>query len=195
MGLTPHDIRTRQFKVGIRGFDSAEVRAFLEEAAEALEDECSRAEGPPPPDKLAGFVGESVAAVLRAADVASKEIIEEAERRASDLHAEATARAGELWAQAQHQVSEALGEAAAIRGEATQMVAEAREQNAATLEGFRLRERELADGWDKLRRSAARFSERVAAIKPAIDSVDVDEDLELWEGKESESEGKHSKVD
>jgi DivIVA domain-containing protein len=194
MGLTPDDIRTRQFQVGIRGFDSTEVRSFLAEVAAALDDERDRADRLPPPDKLHGYVGDTVASVLRAADAASQEIIHQAERQAAEIHAQATAQARELWDQAEQQVSETLGEAVATRHEEIQKLADAREQHAATLEDLRFREQRLADGWAKLRRSAARFSERVAAVGPAADSVKVD-DIDLREGKQKASGGRRSKVD
>lgn len=93
MGLTPDDIRTREFSVGLRGFDTQEVRSFLEEAARSYEDAMRVASEPPSPEALADLVGEEVRRVLLSASAAAAAVHAQAEAQSADMASEARARA------------------------------------------------------------------------------------------------------
>ncbi len=178
MPLSPEEISNRDFLVALRGYDKAEVEAFLRDVASQYADlmaEVVRAReeastGSVPAADPFLDLGDHVASLMRTASEAAAQLRTEAEQEATSIrtgaqeeaaHAAAEARleldaASELRAQAEREAAQlraaAREEVARIRNEAGQMLDAARETRATV-------EREAKE----LRESAARHEQELRA--------------------------------
>ncbi len=143
MDLTPDDIRGHDFPVGLRGYDTGAVRAFLDEVAEAFEHVLTEAGKPLSPDMLYDLVGQEVAAVLH-----------NAQSVASGLAQQAEASANELRERAARMVEEARTEEQAIRQESGGLLATAQRDRETLLEDALLRQEAVARAEVQVRQAA-----------------------------------------
>jgi cell division initiation protein len=129
--ITPQEIESKQFTVGLRGYDQQEVTSFLHTVAadykEALEatggDGGAGAAVPAPAaapssgDPYAAM-GEEVAAVLRSAREAAGEVRKQAEQEAEALLGKAREQGAEMESTAKRHLEEADASADATRKQA-----------------------------------------------------------------------------
>jgi cell division initiation protein len=112
VAITPQEIETKQFAIGLRGFDQQEVTAFLKSVAGDYKSALEHADGggggstAPAADPYAAM-GDEVAAVLRSARDAAGEVRKHAEEEAEALLSKARQEAGELEATAKRHLEEA----------------------------------------------------------------------------------------
>lgn len=131
--LSPDDVQRRTFSTVRRGFDTNEVRAFLEVAArelaalteretelrQALADAEHRAANPVIDEEtLTAALGQETARVLRAARDAAGEVLSRGEQDAARLRAEAQEQADELRSRAERHAAEQSAQADADAAEA-----------------------------------------------------------------------------
>ena len=123
--MTPEEIQSREFLVGLRGYDKDEVQTFLAEVAleyEALQrqnDELRSSGGIAPglDEDVDEFesLGSSVAAILRAAKESAGEITSSADEAALKVREEAESYATTLHQQAEEALTAATESAEALR--------------------------------------------------------------------------------
>ena len=147
--LGPDEVARHTFATVRRGFDPAEVRAFLEEVSRELtaagereqqlhEDVAEAEERAAHPvldeETLTTAVGQETARVLRAAHDAANDMTKKAEAQASELLAEAERRETQARADAERASAE---QAAALQAERDEAHRQAEQQVAARLEAVR----------------------------------------------------------
>jgi DivIVA domain-containing protein len=130
--MNPEEIQSRDFLVGLRGYDKDEVRSFLAEVAAehasllaAIESSQTNvaqlteaaAAAPAPAAATDDFenLGASVAAILRTAKESAGEITGDAAHRANELRAEAERYAEEVRQRAEELRAQAANEADEVR--------------------------------------------------------------------------------
>ena len=186
--MNPEDIESRDFFVGLRGYDRDEVHQFLAEVAAShraalAELEELRNRPLPPPDPFTD-VGSSVTAILRTANESAEQISVEAHADADRIRAEADAYAAPLRQEAdtyatairqeadtyaEHVRREADGEATRLRDEATRIVDAARAECERVVRAFQDdADRVAADAERRGRdRAAATAEEAIAKLTEA----------------------------
>lgn len=168
--MNPEEIQGREFPVGLRGYDTLEVQAFLAEVAlehEALQREIdelrSRADAAGAPgEALDDFesLGSSVAAVLRAAKESAADITASADRAASQVRTEAEHYAGALRQQAEETLAAANESAETLRLRVASETEELR--RAATIA--------LADARSEAERIAREANEKATALAIEVEA-------------------------
>jgi DivIVA domain-containing protein len=167
--MTPEEIESREFFVGLRGFDKDEVHQFLAEVAEEqrtllarLELAALEGEGLPtgPRDDFEDL-GASVAAILRTAKESAASMQVDAEQSASTLRADAEHYSDERRRSADEYAASARSEADALFAVAAQAAEDARAEA----------ERRLADADERIRMMEA---EAVQRARSAAESVVAD---------------------
>lgn len=128
--LSPEEIQSRQFQIGLRGYDVEEVRSFLARVAEAYRsaldevqqhedaalprvtsnEQASSSQGTEAPSYES--VGREVSVVLRSAREAAEQMKEQAHARATEMIEAAERKAFELQMQAQVRANEGMHELA-----------------------------------------------------------------------------------
>lgn len=91
--MTPEEIESAEFFVGMRGYERAEVRAFLEAVAAEHRALLERVGGPDPYPPLptdpaldpVDQLGQHVAAIVRSARDSASALVEDAERAAAEI--------------------------------------------------------------------------------------------------------------
>lgn len=127
--LSPEDVESRQFQVGLRGYDVEEVRSYLAGVAEAYRSALQELQqlggtpaprapsSRPPPSQPQGgpsyeSVGGEVAMVLTSAREAAEQMKNQAHARVAEIIEAAERKAFELQMQAQVQANERMQELA-----------------------------------------------------------------------------------
>ncbi|GBC86230.1 Cell division protein DivIVA [bacterium HR12] len=167
--MSADQIRRREFVAVRRGYDPAQVREFLEQVADQVQqleamlrearleaENAIRAAEQPKVDPYEQLAGR-VAGLLRAVD-------EEAERLRREARAEAERILSEARADAERIRSEAESRAAELRAEAEAALREAREQADRTIAG-------LATKRDELVEQLARMQERLVGVARELEST------------------------
>lgn len=150
--MSEEHIRRREFVVGRRGYDTAQVREFLEHVADQVRQletmvQTARAQGEAAARAAStvrtdpyGKLADRVAGVLRAADQEADGIRREAKKDAERILAEARADAERILADAEAAAEELRTEAQAaaeeMRTDAQAALREAREQANRTIDGL-----------------------------------------------------------
>jgi DivIVA domain-containing protein len=163
--MRPDEIQSRDFLVGLRGYDKDEVRAFLDEVASehaAVLAELEEARIMPAPEPVTVTVtddldslGIGVAAILRTARESAAELTGTAEQQAAALRDEAEQHAANLR-------SEADAHATRVREDAERRAADLREETEAWATALREEaERVLAEATERARQLEIETEARV----------------------------------
>ncbi|MFN2524888.1 MAG: DivIVA domain-containing protein [Actinomycetota bacterium] len=169
MALTPEEIANKQFTVVLRGYEKAEVDAFLSEVAKEITERPAGeagagapaaapavTAGPPSFDAL----GQEVSAVLEAAKSAAENMRSEAQAEAEETRRSAAEVADRLRRQAQE---ESDAERASAKQSAEQTVADAERAARETREGAERHARETQVDADRYARETRSQAEAEAA--------------------------------
>jgi cell division initiation protein len=161
MALTPLDIQQQRFRIGFRGYDSKEVEAFLEQAANACED--LQRENLRLNDELKKMQGDIEAyknreGTFKRALLHSQKVLdqmqENARRRADVIVAEAQTKADKLLQHAQNRMAQLQEAIADLKRQRVQVEAEITfviESHRRLLEAGREATRELDQHDEKLK--------------------------------------------
>jgi DivIVA domain-containing protein len=201
--MSDEHIRRREFVVGRRGYDTAQVREFLEHVAdqvrqlEAMLQEArrqgqaaSRAATKAPVDPY-GELADRVAGVLRAADQDAegmrREAKKDAERILSEARADAERILSEARADAERILADAEAAAAELRSQAEAEVEELRSQAQTALREARERANRTIDGLstkrEELVSQLAAMQGRLEAVARDLGSaIAIPDDLTAPEG-------------
>lgn len=174
--VNPEQIESAEFFVGMRGYERAEVRAFL--AATAAEHRAllervaeleSRPAAPEPPPQVdpAEELGQHVAAILRTARESARALLADAERDAAVTRSTAEADAEATRREAEGRRAEADRILVDARASVTRMTDEtmekARQESAAL----------VAEGSRRHAESMAAADEMVSRLKDAVTGVNM----------------------
>jgi DivIVA domain-containing protein len=152
MSLTPEEIAEKEFLVGLRGYDKDEVRAFLNQVAQAF----AAASGGSAPAAAAApaaasggtdwsNVGDEIAAVLRTAHEQAATLRADAERDVASLRSQAEADAETKKAAAERKHSEADEKLSTAQTDALNLVAEAQSRVDRMIETSKIKAKEEAE--------------------------------------------------
>ena len=180
MGLQPDDVRDREFPLGLRGYDTVEVRQFLAEAAEALHAATEQAVTQLTTDDLLDMVGAEVASVLRTARTSAEGLTKQAETTVLAMRQQAE----EIIAEAETRLKEA-------RQEADRLVDTARADRARLLEDLTRREEAVKQAEMALREGVVKLRTWVGTTGTALRQIlgDLPQvDPSTWGGGESPGE-------
>ncbi|HRW36879.1 MAG: DivIVA domain-containing protein [Acidimicrobiales bacterium] len=144
MALTSEEIASKEFLVGLRGYDKDEVRAFLQSVAAAFDESATTsngaAEAPASGGGMANLGGQ-IEAILATANAEADKLRSDAQADAARVRAEADSYAESTRAQAEQHENEARQKLTAAQDEALGIVADA-QARAARMEETTLREAE-----------------------------------------------------
>jgi DivIVA domain-containing protein len=190
--MSDEHIRRREFVVGRRGYDTAQVREFLEHVADQVRQletmlqearrqgqAASRAATKAPVDPY-GELADRVAGVLRAADQDAEGMRREAKKDAERILSEARADAERILADAEAAAAElrsqAEAEAEELRSQAQTALREARERANRTIDGLSTKREELVS-------QLAAMQGRLEAVARDLGSaIAIPDDLTAPEG-------------
>ena len=190
--MSDEHIRRREFVVGRRGYDTAQVREFLEHVADQVRQlevmlqearrqgqAASRAATKAPVDPY-GALADRVAGVLRAADQDAEGMRREAKKDAERILSEARADAERILADAEAAAAElrsqAEAEAEELRSQAQTALREARERANRTIDGLSTKREELVS-------QLAAMQGRLEAVARDLGSaIAIPDDLTAPEG-------------
>lgn len=195
-GMSPDQVARQAFPTSFRGFDPAEVRAFLQRVAAELDAAAARERDlqarlseaqatPPPPaqldeEALVAALGEESGRVLRTAREAAADVRSKAEENAQRLLQEARDEAEAMTSAAESVLAERTAEAEAAAGalmadaetQAEAIRAAAREESEAILDAARAQGRDMVDDAHAVReRVLADLARRKRTLQQQIETM------------------------